>query len=345
MCRNLSFIQKRKYLTEEMIIKKAKGNSNLSTIRQLNFWGQSLSDISIISECISLESATFSQNFISSLRCFQGMNNLRELSLARNNISDFKEVLYLGTCNNLIKLWLRDNPISSYRDYRMQVIKIIPNLKILDDQVVTQEEKEIAKEGEYFAPNYGKKRENMRPPSHDPFNVKEGRYRKKYDNYEQNYGHNNKLRRIEYQDISNNFIGLLPGMANEKENYNKYDRFYNKKSGTPGKMYDKYGNGRRGVTPFNNNYNFEDENFKGKNNSNINEDNNIIYNRYERNIPGSAQSHYRKYGNNNPMEISTMSTQQGQQSVVDCVSVLLKGLTNDELLFIVDHIDKKISQI
>ena len=40
-----------------------------------------------------------------------------------------------------------------------------------------------------------------------------------------------------------------------------------------------------------------------------------------------------------------MSTQQGQQSVVDCVSVLLKGLTKDELLFIVDHIDKKISKI
>ena len=45
------------------------------------------------------------------------------------------------------------------------------------------------------------------------------------------------------------------------------------------------------------------------------------------------------------MEVSTTSTQQGQQKVVDCVSVLLKGLTNDELRYIVDHIDKKISTI
>ena len=311
----------------------------------MNFWGQSLSDISIISECISLESATFSQNYISSLRCFQDLKNLRELSLARNNISNFNEVSYLGTCRNLIKLWLRDNPISAYRDYRIQVLKIIPNLKYLDDQAVTQEEREIASDGGYLAQNYEKKRGNMRPSSHDPFNVKEGRYRKKYDKQEQNNGVYNRIKRVESQDINNIYMGALPRIENRKENYNRYDRFYNKKCETPGKMYDKYGNGRRGVSPFNNNYYFEDEDFKGKNNSNTGEENNINYNQYGRNIPGSAQSHYRKYGNKNPMEVSTMATQKGQQSVVDCISVLLKGLTNDELLYIVDHIDKKISKI
>ena len=45
------------------------------------------------------------------------------------------------------------------------------------------------------------------------------------------------------------------------------------------------------------------------------------------------------------MEVSTTSTQQGQQGVVDCVTVLLKGLSDNELLYIVDHIDKKISKI
>ena len=322
-----------KYLTEEMIIKKAKGNSNLSTIKELNFWGQSLSDISILSECISLESATFSINCISSLRCFQGMNYLRELSLAKNNISDFREITYLSTCRNLIKLWLKENPISLCRDYRIQVIKLIPNLKFLDNQPVTPEEREMANgegriDGGYFAQNYERKKENIRPPSHSPFNARDGRYRNRY---EQNNGPYNRLNRVESEDINYNYMGILPGMGNQKKNYNKYDRFSNRKAETPGKMYDKYGNGR-GVTPFNNNHYLEN-------------DNNMNYHRYGRNIPGSAQSHYRKYGNNNPMEVSTMATPQGQQSVVDCVTVLLKGLTNDELLYIVDHIDKKISKI
>ena len=45
------------------------------------------------------------------------------------------------------------------------------------------------------------------------------------------------------------------------------------------------------------------------------------------------------------MEVSTTSTQQGQQGIIDCVSVLLKGLAKDELLYIVGHIDKKNSKI
>ena len=110
-----------------------------------------------------------------------------------------------------------------------------------------------------------------------------------------------------------------------------------------------YNNGRRGISPYNNNnYHFGDEDFKVRNNNNINVERHISYNEYGRNIPGSAQSHYRKYVNNNQinqMEVSTTSNQQNQQKVVDCISVLLKGLSNDELKYIVDHIDKKISKI
>ena len=355
-----------KRLTAEMIIKRAKGNYDLSSIRKLNFWGQSLSDISILSECLSLESATFSSNFITSLRCFKGMNNLRELSLARNNISDFNELFYLSTCRNLIKLWLKDNPISNAWDYRIQVIRYIPNLKYLDDEQITEDEREMANTGSFFAPppelnaggvraqNYGKKKQNIRPPSHDPFNNRDkGRYR---NNFEQYGGVYNRLRRdFESDEIANkNYVGVLPGMVDENIKYlNNYNnRFQNKKAETPGKVYDRYGNnGRRGISPYynNNNYNFGDEDFKVRNNNNnINVERHISYNEYGRNIPGSAQSHYRKYGNNNQinqMEVSTTSTQQGQQKVVDCVSVLLKGLTNDELKYIVAHIDKKISKI
>ena len=335
-----------KKLTAEMILKRTKGIYDLSLVKKLNFWGQSLDDISILSKCVSLESATFTQNSITSLRCFQGMNNLVELSLRRNSINDFNEIAYLGTCRNLIKLWLIDNPISEKWDYRIQVIRNVPSLKYLDDEEVTQDERNIANTGSFFAQNYEKKKENVRPPSHDPFRAGEGRYR---NNFQQYGGVYNRLRRdYESEEIDNkNYLGILPGMFDENKKYlmNKYDRFQNKKPDTPGKMMDRYGNGRRGVSPYNN-YHFEGEAFKERNN-NINLQRHISYNEYGRNIPGSAQSHYRKYGNNNQnqMEVSTNSNQQSQQGIVDCVSVLLKGLTNDELLYIVDHIDKKISNI
>ena len=336
-----------KPLTAEMIIKRARGNFDLPSIRKLNFWGLSLDDISVISECVSLESATFSKNYISSLKCFRGMNYLRELSLANNSISDFRELDNLSTCPNLRKLWLRDNPIAKYWDYRIQVIRKIPNLKYLDDEEITQDERDMANTGSFFAQNYEKKKENIRPPSHDPFGGREGRGN---NNFQQYGGVYNRLRRdFDSEEISNNnYLGILPGMIDENKKYLRYDRYQNKKPETPGKVYNRYGSGRRGVTPNNNNqYNFhyDNEDFKGRNNSNINDERNIVYNQYGRNIPGSAQSHYRNYGNNNQMEVSTTSTQQNQQRVVDCLSVLLKGLTDNELLYIVDHIDKKISKI
>ena len=336
-----------KQLTEEMIIKRAK-NNNIASIRKLNCWGQSLSDIDILSECKSLESATFSKNFITSLKCFQGMNNLRELSLASNEIKDIREVSYLGTCPKLIKLWLRDNPISKKWNYRTQIIRLIPNLKYLDDEEITQDEREIANSGGFSGNNLNnyEKKENVRPPSHDPFQPKVGRYR---NNFEQYGGVYNRLRRdIESEEISEQkYLGVLPGMVDEnKNNYinyaNNYDIYQKKQSEN---IYDRY-NRKRGATPNNNNYHYDDGNFYGRNNNDINMVRNIGYNNdNRRNIPGSAQSHYRKYGNNNQMEISTNGTQQGQQRLVDCVSVLLKGLTKDELLYIVEHIDKKISKI
>ena len=137
-----------------MIIKKARGNYDISSIRKLNFWDQSLGDISVLSQCVSLESATFSQNFITSLRCFLEMNYLRELSLARNSINNLREVAYLGTCPNLINLWFKGNPISQIWDYRIQVIQLITQLKYLDDEEITPDDRLIANTGSFFQNNY-----------------------------------------------------------------------------------------------------------------------------------------------------------------------------------------------
>ena len=319
-------------LTEEMIIRKAKGNFSIAYIKNLKFFNSFLNDISIVSQCKSIESATFSRNNISSLRCFKNLQNLRELSLAENNISDINELIYLGTCPNLTKLWLKNNPISKSNDYRFQVIKKIPSLKYLDDEEITNEERNMVNTGSFFAysgyqdeinnnynnnyNNYPQKKRMQRPPSHDPMITREYRYK----------NNNNILynkRDIESEEINYNFPMFV----------NRYDRFQGKNAETPSKIFDRYGNSKRGISPFNNNNNFYQEN---------------NYNEYGRNIPGSAQSHNRrqmssnKY-DNNPMEVSNNNFQQ--KRVVNFIFDEVKGLNNDELLYLIDYIDKKIDKM
>ena len=238
-------------LTEEMIIRKAKGNFSIAYIKNLKFFNSFLNDISIVSQCKSIESATFSRNNISSLRCFKNLQNLRELSLAENNISDINELIYLGTCPNLTKLWLKNNPISKSNDYRFQVIKKIPSLKYLDDEEITNEERNMVNTGSFFAysgyqdeinnnynnnyNNYPQKKRMQRPPSHDPMITREYRYK----------NNNNILynkRDIESEEINYNFPMFV----------NRYDRFQGKKAETPSKIFDRYGNSKRGISPFNN---------------------------------------------------------------------------------------------
>ena len=319
-------------LTEEMIIRKAKGNFSIAYIKNLKFFNSFLNDISIVSQCKSIESATFSRNNISSLRCFKNLQNLRELSLAENNISDINELIYLGTCPNLTKLWLKNNPISKSNDYRFQVIKKIPSLKYLDDEEITNEERNMVNTGSFFAysgyqdeinnnynnyNNYPQRKRMQRPPSHDPMITKEYRYK----------NNNNILynkRDIESEEINYNFPPMF---------INRYERFQGKKVETPSKIFDRYGNSKRGISPFNNNNNFYQEN---------------NYNEFGRNIPGSAQSHNRrqmssnKY-DNNPMEVSNNNFQQ--KRVVNFIFDELKGLNNDELLYLIDYIDKKIDKM
>ncbi len=302
-------------LTEEMIIRKAKGNFSLPYIKNLKFFNSFLKDISIVSKCISIESATFSTNNISSLKCFKDLQNLRELSLASNNISDINELIYLGSCPNLSKLWLRNNPISNLWDYRIQVIRYIPSLKYLDDEEITENERIMANTGSFFDVDYNNKKK-IRPPSYD-HHFKEQRYRNnQYELYDLNKGFK---REYESDEINYNNYNLNEG--------NRYDRFQRKKSETPGKIYDRYGNGKRGISPFNNNNNFYPENG----------------NEYGRNIPGSAQSHIRKRYVNNQLEVSNNNV--NQQNVVNFIFEQLRGLNNDELLYLIDFIDKKIEKM
>lgn len=332
-------------LTPQMIMAKAKCY-DITAIKLINFWGRQLTDVSAINKCTSLESATFSGNLISTLRYFKGMPSLRDLSLANNLISDIREITYLNSCPNLTRLWLKDNPICDFPHYRFEVIKRLPGLIVLDDKEITDEEREIARTGQFgYISEKNEMTRNKIKPNTPFFMDKRDKYQMNiYDDRNMNIGRGGE------QGEKRKYIGILPGMNGEDEdnnnnNINNGFGRYNRRRATdehdgPGRLINKYGNINRGVTPFNNNHTYGDENDEQKYNKD---------NRYKRNeIPTPYKSprpstHDRtKYNyNNNPMEVSTSC---GQTGVLECINTLLKGLSSEELIYIKEQIDKKIAK-
>ena len=147
-------------LTREMIVKRTQ-NYNLNSITQLNMWGQYLQNISIIREMTSLESVTFSKNQIKTLKDFQNLINLKQLSLQDNLISDFRELKYLSSCTRLRELWLGQNPISSKPGYRYIVIGYLPFLSKLDNVEVNDEDREGASQIQEFENRENKQKNNF----------------------------------------------------------------------------------------------------------------------------------------------------------------------------------------
>ena len=86
-----------------------------------------------------------SVNAISSLKDFEHCENLSELYIRNNNISDLNEIYYLKNLKNLKILWLADNECvlnTNDPNYRLTVLRNLPNLQKLDNQLVSKEELE-----------------------------------------------------------------------------------------------------------------------------------------------------------------------------------------------------------
>ncbi|KAH0789979.1 Leucine Rich Repeat family protein [Histomonas meleagridis] len=119
-------------LTKHMIFAKTRANS-LTDVKVLTIWGYDITDISILQYMPNVETVSLPMNKIRNLDAFQYCHKIREISLRKNLISDFEELRYLCNLPRLEKLWLSDNPIASQKNYREQVISILPQLKVLDE--------------------------------------------------------------------------------------------------------------------------------------------------------------------------------------------------------------------
>lgn len=134
-------------LSEQRILSRSRASS-LENVKNLNFWGSDLSDISVLRQMPNVEVLSLSVNNISSLEDFAHCPRLRELYLRKNNIEDISEIGCLKNLPKLRVLWLSDNPCANVEHYRMTVLKNLPKLTKLDTVVVEESEVvEAAKEG------------------------------------------------------------------------------------------------------------------------------------------------------------------------------------------------------
>ncbi|XP_076750061.1 uncharacterized protein LOC143422952 isoform X4 [Xylocopa sonorina] len=130
-------------LTEEMVVARTR-MSDFSAVKKLNCWGTELTDVSILRKMKNVEVLSLSVNQINTLADFQYCLSLQELFVRNNNIEDLNEVCYLQGLPNLRNLWLGENPCAEKEGYRLAVLRALPNLQKLDNEVVSPEEVQTA---------------------------------------------------------------------------------------------------------------------------------------------------------------------------------------------------------
>ncbi|XP_006802754.1 cilia- and flagella-associated protein 410 [Neolamprologus brichardi] len=132
-------------LTRKLVLAKAKA-SDLESVKKLNCWGCNLTDISIFAQMPNIEVLTLSVNSISSLSPLAGCLSLSELYLRRNMIPSLSELSHLRPLTRLRVLWLAENPCcgTDATQYRLTVLRCLPRLQKLDNQVVTDDEISLA---------------------------------------------------------------------------------------------------------------------------------------------------------------------------------------------------------
>jgi hypothetical protein len=182
-----------KKLTQEFIALRTKCD-RLESIKNLNLWGNDLEDISIIKNMPNLEVVSLSVNKIRTLKDFSYLRNLRELYLRKNSIAEINEVKYLVNLPNLRVLWLSENPVVETKNYRSIVIKILPQITKLDDNIISKEERLKCEEADTMPEEEENALDDYTSNnSKDEENVFESQnYNNKNNNYE-NYPTNNNI--------------------------------------------------------------------------------------------------------------------------------------------------------
>merc|ERR1712136_611148 len=114
--------------------------------------GMHVDDVASLKLVPNVEVINFSGNNIKTLDGIQECQNLKELYLRKNKICSISEIHHLKGLKELRLLWMSGNPFCeqiSNEEYRMRILKVLPQLTKLDNIVVTSEELQQASESSY----------------------------------------------------------------------------------------------------------------------------------------------------------------------------------------------------
>lgn len=160
-------------LNESLVLAKTR-SQDLKSVLKLNCWGSGIKDATLVRQMVNVEVIGLSCNEITTLEDFAYCPKLRELILRKNNIKNISEVAHLQALPKLTSLWLGENPCAeNTHNYRKVVLKALPNLTVLDNIPVTNEElQEIEELGDeiYETPYESSNSSNSGPPSVAPSN-------------------------------------------------------------------------------------------------------------------------------------------------------------------------------
>ncbi|KAJ3325779.1 Leucine-rich repeat-containing protein 56 [Blyttiomyces sp. JEL0837] len=115
-----------------------------------------LAELDGISSLSALKELYLSYNEISDLSSLSMVDGLEVLDLEGNCVHDFSQLEYLSLCQSLTTLTLEGNPVTESLDgsfafdgasstrlqYRLTVWDILPHLRVLDDEELTESERE-----------------------------------------------------------------------------------------------------------------------------------------------------------------------------------------------------------
>ena len=86
-----------KKLTAQIVKTRTKCE-DIATVRNLNLWGNDITDISLVQKMKGLEVLSLSFNKISTLGDISACQKLKELYIRKNDVKDLKEIKHLSKC-------------------------------------------------------------------------------------------------------------------------------------------------------------------------------------------------------------------------------------------------------
>jgi hypothetical protein len=135
------------------LLSSLKGFCHLIQLQSLNLNFNCLTTLEGIQPCVSLQHLYAANNKISDLTPLACLTSLRTVSMYRNSITSLESTLAVLTdFPSLSDLDLGGNPCSQVPDYKTRIVLELPTLTLLDGDVLTELDREMAAESLVWVP-------------------------------------------------------------------------------------------------------------------------------------------------------------------------------------------------